>query len=366
MADKKNNDIVDNADIAVIDERTIRDKIYVVRGVQVMLDFELAEMYGYETKNFNRQVKNNAEKFEGNDFMFQLTRDEIDELSRCKNFTTIQTKGVKGGSPYLPYVFTEQGVYMLMTVLRGELATHQSRALVKAFKVMKDYILQNQGLIEQHNYLRLSLQITDMQKEISTVRQDLQVYGALVMDHDQKLIDVMEKLNDTVRKSEISPIMLDFSNEEIQREYIFLDGQPMKAEAAYISIYSKAKKSIHYVDDYLGAKTLHYLQDVQNGVDVTIISDNCYNKLRLSDYQNFQTQFPNIPVTFITTQKKAHDRFIVLDYNTADERAFHCGPSSKDAGNKLCAITEFSDGTVKKSLHDAVTDMLGNPALVLI
>ena len=103
MNDSKQDELATvNTEIAVIDERTIRDKIYVVRGVKVMLDFELAEIYGYETKNFNRQVKNNAERFEGNQFMFQLTRDEIEELSRCKNFTSIQTKGVKGGRSYLP------------------------------------------------------------------------------------------------------------------------------------------------------------------------------------------------------------------------------------------------------------------------
>ena len=87
----------DKANIVIIDEKSIRDKIYEVRGVKVMLDFELAEIYGYETKNFNRQVKNNAEKFEGDDFMFQLTKEELEALSRCKNFTSIQTKGVKGG-----------------------------------------------------------------------------------------------------------------------------------------------------------------------------------------------------------------------------------------------------------------------------
>ncbi len=83
------------SEIAIVDERTIRDKIYIVRGVKVMLDFELAEIYGYETKNFNRQVRNNAVKFEGEDFMFRLTRDELKELSRCKKFTTIQTTGVR-------------------------------------------------------------------------------------------------------------------------------------------------------------------------------------------------------------------------------------------------------------------------------
>ena len=110
MSDKKNTE-EKPAEIEIIDERTIRDKIYEVRGVKVMLDFELAEIYGYETKNFNRQVKNNAERFEGDEFMFQLTRDEIEELSRCKNFTSIQTKGVKGGRSYLPYAFTEQGLF---------------------------------------------------------------------------------------------------------------------------------------------------------------------------------------------------------------------------------------------------------------
>lgn len=86
-------------------------------------------------------MKNNAARFEGEDFMFQLTREEVEKLSWCKYFTTIQTKGVKGGGPYLPYAFTEQGIYMLMTVLRGDLAIRQSRALVMAFKAMKDYSL---------------------------------------------------------------------------------------------------------------------------------------------------------------------------------------------------------------------------------
>ena len=114
---KKINDstLVERSDsIIIVDEKTIRDKIYTIRGVKVMLDFELAEIYGYETKNFNRQVKNNAERFEGDDFMFQLTKSEVEKLSRCKNFTSIQTKGVKGGRSNMPYAFTEQGVYLLI------------------------------------------------------------------------------------------------------------------------------------------------------------------------------------------------------------------------------------------------------------
>ena len=211
--------------------------------------------------------------------MFQLTKEETDTLSRSQFVTSIQTKGVKGGRSYRPYAFTESGIYMLMTVLKGDLATRQSKALIRTFKSMKDYVVHNKGLIEQHNYLQLSMQMTEMQKELSTVRQDLKSYGAFVLDHDQRLIEVMEQLNDTVRKSELSPIMLDFDKPEIRQEYIFLDGQPMKADNVYITICSKARKTVYIVDDYIGAKTLHLLQDVQTGVSVTIFSDNNYNKL---------------------------------------------------------------------------------------
>ena len=106
--------------IAIVDERTIRDKIYEVRGVKVMLDFELAEIYGYTTKAFNQQVKNNIDKFE-EDFRFQLTKEEL-QILRSKKFTSSW-----GGSRYRPWAFTESGIYMLMAVLKGELATQQRR-----------------------------------------------------------------------------------------------------------------------------------------------------------------------------------------------------------------------------------------------
>ena len=97
--------------ILVIDELTLQSKIHIVRGQKVRLDFELAEIYGYETKNFNRQVKNNLVKFEGDDFMFQLTDEEVEELSRCKNFTLNRGSGRGSNIKYNPYVFTEQGLF---------------------------------------------------------------------------------------------------------------------------------------------------------------------------------------------------------------------------------------------------------------
>ena len=207
--------------------------------------------------------------------------------------------------------------------------------------------------------------LADTQQKVAAIRKDMVSYGALVMEHDERLVEVMERLNQTVTKSELSPIMLDFSREDVQREFLFLDGQPMKADAAYISIYAQAKKSVHIVDDYVATKTLHLLQDMQNGVQVTIFSDNTYNKLSASDYTDYQREFPGRTITFKQTMNKAHDRFIVLDYGTADERVFHCGPSSKDAGKKLAAITEFTEGAVKKLLHDVIAGMLGNQPLTL-
>ena len=104
-------------EIMLVNQESLTEKIYIIRGQKVMLDFELAEIYGYETKNFNRQVKNNIEKFEGEDFMFRLTTQEVEELSRCKNFTLNRGSGRGSNIKYYPYAFTEQGIYMLMTVL---------------------------------------------------------------------------------------------------------------------------------------------------------------------------------------------------------------------------------------------------------
>lgn len=153
-------------EIVIVSKEILLNKIYTIRGQKVMLDFDLAKIYGYETKNFNRQVKNNIEKFEGEDFMFQLKDDEIEELSRCKNFTLNKKTGRGSNVKYNPYAFTESRIYMLMTVLKGELATKQSKALIRTFKQMKDYILENQGLIGQREFLQLSMQITNNILEI--------------------------------------------------------------------------------------------------------------------------------------------------------------------------------------------------------
>ena len=353
------------AEIAIIDEESIRDKIYEVRGVKVMLDFELAEIYGYTTSAFNQQVKNNIEKFD-DDFRFQITREELEELSMSNNLTSIQSKGIKGGRAKLPWCFTESGIYMLMTVLRGDLAVKQSKALIRIFRAMKDYISETQGLVTQRDLLRLSMQTNENTEAIHNIHSMLEDQQRLLLEHDDKLVAAFESINETVKKSDVSPMMLSFDTSEDSNEYLLREGHPVKADVTYMDIYSNAKKTVYIIDNYISIKTLYLLQNVKPIVNVTVFSDNLKNHLHTSDFTDFQTEFPAIQIMLLTTGGIMHDRFIVLDYGEPEERFYHCGASSKDAAFKLTtAITEIMSDDMKEQLHILIDQMLGNPALVL-
>ena len=337
--------------VQIIDENSIRSKIYEIRGCKVMFDFDLAEIYGYDTKVFNQQVRRNINKFD-EDFMFLLSPDEVANL-KSKILTSSW-----GGSRYKPYAFTEQGIYMLMTVLKGDLAVQQSKALIRAFQAMKNYIIENQGIVGQTEFLKLCLQVSDNIKESMKMRKDLD-------ELSEEMKEVLEKLSDVVFRSEISPILLEMGEPEEKREYLFLNGQPMKADLAYMEIFGKAKYSIYLIDDYINIKTLHLLQSVDKAVKVTIISDNVRNLLRQSDLKDFRREVPDLCVNFIRSERISHDRFIVLDYNTEGERLYHCGPSTKDAGNKTCSIIEHTDERVKRIFHEDLEKMLANDPLAI-
>ena len=165
MAEDKKKEI----DVAVIEvtEEYLKEKLYKIRGKRVLLDADLAEIYGYDTKGFNRQVKNNIEKFD-EDFMFELTDEELEDL-RYKNCTA----NISSKSRYNPHVFTEQGLYMLMTVLKGPLAVKQSKALIRTFKKMKDYILENRDLIGQREILQISMETANNRIEINKINSDM-------------------------------------------------------------------------------------------------------------------------------------------------------------------------------------------------
>jgi hypothetical protein len=334
-------------EIILIDEEMLRSKIYVVRDQKVMLDFELAEIYGYTTKRFNEQVKNNIEKFD-EDFRFQLRKEEWENL-RSKKSTSSW-----GGSRYLPYAFTEQGIYMLMTVLRGELATKQSKALIRTFKKMKDYIIDNQNLIGQREYLILSMQMSENLLSTWELRSDL-------TDVQQRMANVIDKLGDFVTHSELSELMPPFEEDEDKRGYLLLNGKPFWGDVVYDEIYSRARHSIYIVDNYIGLRTLEKLINIPKGVAVSIFSDNL-GKMCENTYLDFCKEYPNISVKLYKSGGIFHDRYIVLDYDTADEKVFLCGGSSKDAGGKVTSILEDKDRNKYQSL---IKELLKNEELKL-
>lgn len=284
-------------EIAEINETMLQSKIYLVRNQKVMLDFDLAEIYGYTTKAFNQQVKNNEERFD-EDFRFKLTREEVENL-RSKNLTSSW-----GGSSYLPYAFTEQGIYMLMTVLKGNLAIRQSKALIRTFKRMKDYIIENQDLIGEREYLQLSMQISQNIHTTMELRSDLN-------DVEDQMAEVMDRLSNVVTRSELSEVMNEFGEPHIKRGYLVLNGNPFKADVVYDEIYKQAKKSIFIVDNYMGVKTLEKLINIPDGVN---------------------------------------------------EKIYLCGSSSKDAGGRITSILEDPDRVKYDSM---IKSLFENKQLVL-
>ena len=328
-------------EIVIHSETDLRSKIYTIRGVQVMLDFDLAEIYGYSVKTFNQQVKNNIEKFDS-DFRFQLNADEVLELSRSKILTSIQVKGVKGGRAYLPYAFTEQGIYMLMTVLRGDLAIRQSKILVRLFKGMKDFIIEREHLVGYDEVAKLALQTSQNTKEIAEIRTEIK-----------------EKM---ATKADIANIIEDFSNSEIKKDFLFLNGRSVEADLAYQEIYSQAKETIFVIDNYIGLKTLVLLKSVPENVKITIFTDNLKKGLHQKEYDDFCKEYPNVEISFKRTNGIFHDRYIIIDFGTENEIIYHCGASSKDAGSRVCSITTTADNEIYKPL---IENLLKNQEVVL-
>jgi len=211
----------ENKEIVVIDETTIKSKIHYIRNQKVMLDFELAEIYGYSTKRFNEQVKRNNEKFD-EDFMFQLTDEEVDELSRSQNVTLNKGTGRGSNIKYNPYAFTEQGIYMLMTVLRGDLAVKQSKALIRLFKQMKDFIIENQDFIGSKELVQIAIQTNKNTHDIA-------------------------KINDTIStlatKEDLKKVMDNFIDPDTYKHFLLMNGDKIEADVAYTKLYKSAKKS---------------------------------------------------------------------------------------------------------------------------
>ena len=329
-----------------LDTNDLKKKVYLLRNVQVMLDFDLAEIYGYEVKRLNEQVKRNSSRFP-DDFMFQLSREELDlvksqfvtssELVKSQFATSRKTnfyKGQEGGSRKPPYAFTEQGIYMLATVLKGDIAENQSIFIMRAFKEMRHFVQQNMQFVTKNEIK----QITD--------------------SHETRF-NKIEKSIDEINENFLSNID--------KKNFMILKGQKVEADKAYIDIYKKAKKSIYIIDDYVDIKTLDLLLHKKKNVDVILFTGN-YGKnsanpkrtfLTNSEVKDFDIENPTLR---IKNNNECHDRYIIIDYKTKDEKVYHCGASSKDAGNKVCTINEIEDINM---IHPVSDKLLKNKDVVL-
>lgn len=310
----------------------IRSKVYIIRGRQVMLDKDLAEIYGYEVKKLNQQVKRNIERFP-EDFMFRLSNSEIDSVR--SQIVTSQKKdffaGQEGGRRYLPYAFTEQGIYMLATVLRGKLAEQQSIFIMRTFREMRHYIRQNQQFVTRNEMDLLTAKVGTI-----TERQDR-----------------MEKKIDSIEKDVVT-LADNFITDKDKKNFVIYKGQKFEADAAYIDIYQQATKSIYVVDDYMNTKTLQLLSQKQSGVEVVLFTENGHGKkgfLTSAVVNDFINQYPTLR---IKPNSDCHDRWIVLDYGLPTEAVYHCGASSKDAGKKLCAINKMDSVQMIHPVIDAL------------
>ncbi len=277
--------------IVVSDNIKIENMIYEIRGKQVMLDSDLADLYGCKngTKEINQAVKNNIEKFPER-YCFRITEKEYSSL-KSKILTS------KGGSRKGHTVFTEQGVYMLATILKGKLATSITIAIMDAFVAMKSII--NTSLIEQKYFNELTIKNTE----------DIKI-----------LQESFDKLN--TKES---------------NNHIFYEGQIYDAYSLLIDILSKAKKVIIIIDNYAGKKLFDIIKDIN--IKIKIYTENIDNISK----EKYEKQYNNLE---IINTNIFHDRFIIIDNRVL----YHSGASFKDLGKKCFAITKMEDDNILKEL----------------
>lgn len=278
----------------------IEDLVYEVRGVEVMLDSDLAMLYEVETKRINEAVKNNLDKFPER-ISWKLTKDEANNLR--SQFATSSEENNYGGRRYLPRVFTEQGIYMLATILKSSVATKVSIAIIDTFVKMRHYINYNKYMLP-NRMLLLEDKVDNNTKRIN------------------QLFDM-------------------FDPKDITKEYLFFENQLFKSHYVLNKIFESAKEEIIIVDNYADKELLMYLSKLQK--NIKIISKNM-DDLLITKYEK---EFNNIE--FIR-KDIFHDRFIILDR----KKLFSCGSSFKDLGKKCFAINLMEDKIILNELLNKI------------
>lgn len=275
-------------------EDNIENLIYEIRGQQVMLDSDVARLFNYSTKDLNRNVKNNLDRFP-NEYCFQLTKDEYNYL-RCNFFTLNNGRGKH--RKYMPFVFTEYGVTMLAGMLKSEVATKMSLKIVNAFVNLRKYV---------NNY----------ENRISNLETKY-------IEHDNKIDKLFEALN---KKEKLN--------------HIFFEGQIYDAYSLLVDILKEAEKEIIIIDNYIDKKVLDIISLLDKE---TIIVTNKYNNI---DVEKYKKQYNNLKIVI---KNNFHDRYIIVDRKVL----YHFGASLKDIGNKCFSINKILDKNYLEELLERI------------
>jgi hypothetical protein len=283
--------------LTTISEENIKTKIYTIRGFQVMLDSDLAELYEADTKVFNQAVKRNEERFP-DDFMFQLSSEEFENLrSQIVTSSSISTK--HGGRRYLPYVFTEQGVSMLSAVLKSKIAVDTSLKIIRTFVSLRKNMIQNGSLFNRLDQIE--------KRQIS---------------YEIKSDEKFDKIFEAIESKDTKP-----------KQGIFYDGEIYDAYVFVSDLIKSAKFSIVLIDNYIDQSVLTLLSKRDSEVKATIYTKNITKQLKL-DLDKYSAQYPKLEIKKFDS---SHDRFLILD----EKEIYHIGASLKDLGKKWFGFSKF-------------------------
>ena len=280
--------------ISVSKKQNIRNKIYMIRVMQVILDRDLAELYQVETRTLNQAVKRNIERFPIG-FMFQLTQQELNDWMSQIVISNKEKMGIRKK----PYAFTEQGVAML-SVLKSKIAVITSIQIIQAFVQMRKFIVDNALILQRINFL-------EKQQFITTTK--------------------LEQIFKAIEDKNIKP-----------QTGIFFDGQVFDAYTFACNLICSAKKSLILIDNYVDESVLTLLSKRSNGVSATIYTKSISKQLTL-DIKKHNEQYPVIEVKSLDN---THDRFLIID----EKDLYHIGASLKDLGKKWFAFSRFELGAV--------------------
>ncbi len=271
-----------------------------------MLDTDVARLYHYETKNINKAMKRNIERFP-EDFCFQLSIDELNQMW-FQYGTTSEIKNAKYRSEkYLPYAYTEQGVAMLSGILKNETAIQVSINIIRAFIEMRKFLASNGQVFER---------LTNVEYKL--------------LEQDKKIENLFAK----------------FDQEDKITQKIFFDGQIWDSYNLVLNIIKRAESKILIIDNYIDDSILEMLSKKKKGVEVVILTSNNSNILKL-DIQKFNKEYPTLK---IAKTDKFHDRFIIID----NKELYHCGASLKDLGKKCFGINRIEDVDYIESLKKKI------------